>query len=91
MGGSDADQEKKWVWDSGDGRKRNITLQIPWRGIEPNGEEKENCMIRDFYEDGGFGDLPCEGSAYYLCQSTENGKPVLPVSSLFEKNSRKFR
>ena len=30
IGGTDVNQEGKWVWTYGDGGKKNITTQIPW-------------------------------------------------------------
>ncbi|CAC5419987.1 unnamed protein product [Mytilus coruscus] len=52
--------EGRWVWSSG-----AIMNFTKWNHGEPNGGEKENCLI---LENNGWTDHKCNEKRYFICQ-----------------------
>jgi hypothetical protein len=70
IGGSDLKREGEWIWE---GSKRRIfDVFNKFKGNEPNGNRRENCLhlIRKY--SWNWNDIFCETNLSYICEKTLN-------------------
>nr|XP_015209622.1 PREDICTED: ladderlectin-like [Lepisosteus oculatus] len=61
LGGSDGEQEGKWLWS--DGSKWAFTK---WNAWEPNNSGTENCLLT-YWDHGNWNDMNCNNQFAYIC------------------------
>ncbi|CAL4123430.1 unnamed protein product, partial [Meganyctiphanes norvegica] len=86
-GGSDNQDEGRWVWVNGD----TMGEQFPWMSNEPNNHDGlENCLLVN-WNDYGYNDLDCNRKHRYICNqgtaSTNTATTSTEISTTFDTAS----